>query len=267
MIKLIASDMDGTLINDKGEIDEKLFETIEILDKKNIKFVAASGRFYNQLIKNFEKVNNEIIVAAHNGAIVKYNKKDEVIFESFIDSKSYTSLIELSRKENMDMFFCAKNCAYTEKPSKNLTKVLNRHNINLSIVKNLDEIKTKILKITVFEYNGIKENTIKKLKSCIGEDLDIVVSGRQWVDVIKKGTSKGKALSLIQERYNIKPEETMVFGDHYNDLPMFEKAHHSYAMENAVDDLKKVAKFMAKSNNENGVLRVIQEKILDNEAY
>lgn len=259
--------MDGTLVNDKGEMDDKLFEIIEILNKKNIMFVAASGRFYNQLIKNFEKAKEEMIFAAHNGAIVQYNNKEEVLFESSIDSDNYEKLIQLAREENLDMFFCAKNCAYTEKPSKNLTRVLNRHKINVSIVDDLKQLKSKILKITVFEYTGIKEETIKKLKSCLGEDLDIVVSGRQWADIINKGTSKGKAISLIQKKYNIKPEETMVFGDHYNDLPMFEKAHHSYAMENAVDEIKKRARYMAKSNNENGVLEVIKETILNNEAY
>ena len=74
MIKLIATDMDGTLLNDNGNINEKIFDLIQSLNEKDIKFAAASGRFYSQLSKNFEKVNTDMIFIAHNGALVKYNK-------------------------------------------------------------------------------------------------------------------------------------------------------------------------------------------------
>jgi Cof subfamily protein (haloacid dehalogenase superfamily) len=267
MIKLIATDMDGTLINDKGEISQSIFEIIDILSKKNIRFMAASGRFFNQLSKNFEGSNNEIIFAAHNGAIVQYNNSDDILYESDINPDSYGNLIELSRKENIDMFFCTKNCAYGENPSNKLASSLRYHNIKYLRIEDLYKIQDSVLKITIFEGTGIKKGTIEKVKASLTDDLDIIVSGRQWADVVNKGTNKGKAIKLIQQKYNIKPEETMVFGDHYNDLSMFEGDHQSYAMENAVEEIKKLAKFIAKSNNDDGVIKVIKEEILDNKAY
>ena len=79
--------------------------------------------------------------------------------------------------------------------------------------------------------------------------------------MMAKGVNKGLAISEIQKLLNIKQEETMVFGDYLNDLEMMQNAYHSYAMENAHSDLKKVARFIAKSNDDNGVVRAIKEKL------
>ena len=88
-----------------------------------------------------------------------------------------------------------------------------------------------------------------------------MVSGKLWVDINNKGVNKGYALEKIQKDENISFEETMVFGDYLNDLEMMGKAYYSYAMENAHDDLKKVSRFIAKSNNNNGVVEAIKEVV------
>ena len=86
-----------------------------------------------------------------------------------------------------------------------------------------------------------------------------MLSGEIWLDMMAKGVNKGIAINKIQEITKYKHEETMVFGDYLNDLEMMESAYHSYAMENAHDDLKKVARFIAKKNTENGVIEKIKE--------
>ena len=87
------------------------------------------------------------------------------------------------------------------------------------------------------------------------------MSGEIWLDITAKGVNKGVAINKIQEMLDIDHKETMVFGDYLNDLEMMGSAYYSFAMENAHDDLKKVSRFIARSNNDNGVVEAIKEVV------
>ena len=257
MIKLIATDMDGTLLNDNGIINEKMFDLIHDLNDKNIKFAAASGRFYSQLSKNFEKVNTDMIFIAHNGALVKYNNKGETLYSNSIDKKLIDSVINLNPELGEELFLAAENEAYIVNPSKDMLNKFTLFEVPAVILKSFSELKTPIYKITYYMAHGVNSAIVDYLKENLNDKLEFVVSGDKWVDIMNKGISKGNALKILQEKFTINKKNTMVFGDYYNDLTMFKAAHHSYAMENSPEDVKKHANFIAESNNEDGVYNVI----------
>ena len=129
-------------------------------------------------------------------------------------------------------------------------------------LENVDDLmdvieKDKICKLAVFDATNAEENAYEILKKYNGELL-VCLSGHNWVDLMNIGVNKGEAIKIIQENYNISFDETMAFGDYLNDLEMMSSAYHSYAMENAHDDLKKVARFRAKSNDDSGVVHAIK---------
>lgn len=95
MIELIATDMDGTLVNDQGKINEKVFNLIHTLDEKGIKFVAASGRSYSQLSKNFKKITKDMIFISHNGAFVKYNNMGKTLYSNHISEEDIKDVLSL----------------------------------------------------------------------------------------------------------------------------------------------------------------------------
>ncbi|MCJ7689561.1 MAG: Cof-type HAD-IIB family hydrolase [Clostridiaceae bacterium] len=257
MVKLIATDMDGTLLNDNGEINEKIFDLIHAFNEKDIKFAAASGRFYSQLSKNFEKVNTDMIFIAHNGALVKYNNKGETLYSNSIDKKQIDEVINLNPKLGEELFLAAENDAYAINPSEDMRRQFTFSQVPVVIVKSLSEIKKTIYKITYFMADGINPDIVEYLKKNLNDKLEFVVSGDKWIDIMNKGISKGNAIKILQDKFNINLKETMVFGDYYNDLTMFKAAHHSYAMKNAPEDVKTHANFVAKSNNDDGVYNVI----------
>ena len=96
MIKLIASDMDGTLLNDKHEIHEEFYRVFEELKKKNIIFVAASGRQYHTLVKQFDSIKDDMMFIAENGTYVVY--KGEQILLNSLNKETVIKLIEIGRK-------------------------------------------------------------------------------------------------------------------------------------------------------------------------
>ena len=257
MIKLIATDMDGTLLNDNGNINEKIFDLIHVLNEKDIKFAAASGRFYSQLRKNFEKVNTDMIFIAHNGALVKYNNKGKTLYSNSIDKEEIEHVINLNPKLGEELFLAGENEAYIVNPSEDMLNEFTSFEVPVVILKSFSEIKNPIYKITYYMADGVNPTIVDYLKENLNDKLEFVVSGDKWIDIMNKGISKGNAIKILQEKFKINQKNTMVFGDYYNDLTMFKAAHYSYAMENAPEDVKKHANFIAESNNEDGVYNVI----------
>ncbi|MBU3093330.1 HAD family hydrolase [Clostridium sp. CM028] len=257
MVKLIATDMDGTLLNDNGNINEKIFDLIHMFNEKDIKFAAASGRFYSQLSKNFEKVNTDMIFIAHNGALVKYNNKGKTLYSSSIDREEIDSVVNLNPKLGEELFLAGENEAYIVNPSEDMLNNFTSFEVPVVILKSFSEIKNPIYKITYYMTDGVKPSIVDYIKGNLSDKLEFVVSGDKWIDIMNKGISKGKAINMIQEKFKINQKNTMVFGDYYNDLTMFKAAHYSYAMKNAPEDVKKHANFIAGSNNEDGVYNVI----------
>nr|WP_304519769.1 Cof-type HAD-IIB family hydrolase [Clostridium estertheticum] len=249
--------MDGTLLNDKGNIDEKIFDLIRDLNKKDIKFAAASGRFYSQLSINFKKVNTDMIFIAHNGALVKYNNKGKTIYSNNIAKEEIEHVINLNPNLGEEVFLAGENEAFIVNPSEVIFNELTDVDVPVVKLESFSKLKSPIYKITYYMAGGVNLSIINLLKEKLHEKLEFVVSGDKWIDIMNKGISKGSAIKILQEKFEIDQKHTMVFGDYYNDLAMFKAAHYSYAMKNAPEDVKKHAKFIAESNNDHGVYNVI----------
>ena len=260
MIKLIATDMDGTLLNNNNEIHHDFIDVFEKLQEKDIIFAAASGRQYFNLLKRFEDVKDKMMFIAENGTIVVY--KGEEIFLNSLDRNIAKELVNIGRNiENSNVILCGKNSAYIESTDEEFIKEVEKYYEKYEVVKDVNEIEDDILKVTICDFNGAQENS-NKYYDDYREDLQVSISGKIWLDITNKGANKGMAIKALQEKMGIDFNETMVFGDYLNDLEMMEAAYHSYAMENAHDDLKKVSRFIAKSNDDNGVLEAIKLNIL-----
>ncbi|WP_288221502.1 HAD family hydrolase [uncultured Clostridium sp.] len=259
MIKLIASDMDGTLLNSNNEINEEFFEVFNKLKEKNIIFAAASGRQYYNLLNRFEKINDDIMFIAENGTFVVYKGKE--ILVNSLDRDVARELIKIGRNiDNSYVIVCGKTSAYIESRDERLVKETKKYYERYEIVDDLTKVEDDILKVTICDFSGSEFNSNNYYKE-YWDKLQVTVSGEIWLDITAKGVNKGVAIEKVQDLFDITPKETMVFGDYLNDLEMMGKAYYSYAMENAHEDLKKVSNFIAKSNNENGVVEAIKEVI------
>lgn len=261
MIKLIATDMDGTLLNEQGCLSYEIFHIIKKLKEKDILFATASGRQYYNLENKFSPVKDDIIYIAENGCYV-VNKGTE-ISSNYLDKKIVKALIHTARKvDGIDIVLCGKKAAYIEKDSKEFINEVEKYYYRYEIVEDLNKVEDDILKFTLFDPKGPEINSNKVFKPLFEDKLFVVVSGKVWLDIINKDINKGIAIKQLQKKYNIKPEETMVFGDYFNDIDMLQSAYHSYAMDNAPEEVKKHARFIAKSNRENGVIDVIKSLVL-----
>lgn len=258
-IKFVATDMDGTLLNSKKEIHEEFYEVFREMREKDIIFAAASGRQYYSLLETFDNIKDDMMFIAENGTFVVYKGKE--IVTNSLDRDLAMELINIGRKiDESYVVLCGKNSAYIESDDDRLVNEVSKYYKRYKIVDDITTINDDILKVTICDFRGSEENSNNYFVE-YRDKAQVTVSGDIWLDITAKNINKGVAIKEIQELLGINYEETVVFGDYLNDLEMMESGYYSYAMKNAHDDLKKVARFIAKSNDENGVVEAIKELI------
>ena len=259
MIKLIVSDMDGTLVNDEKKIDETIYALLPKLKEKGIRFVVASGRQYPSLCKDFQEHVKDVVLCSENGAFIMDNGK-ELYAKCMTKEQVKMSLDAAFAVEGMEPVVCAKHVTYAR--TQEMVDFLGspKFNYKMALVDDLYNIDDDIIKISMAVMNG--EDTVsmfRKVRGALDESLNLMTSGEGCMDTGIYGVNKGTAVEVLQEMWDIAPEETMVFGDQYNDVDMFDRAHYSFAMAGAVEGVKKKARYQAGSNNEGGVVKEIRK--------
>ena len=117
-----------------------------------------------------------------------------------------------------------------------------------------------VCKVAFYDAGDAATHELPVLQKRLGERHAVILSGANWVDVMKPGVNKGRAMQMLQTLKGLSPDACMAFGDYLNDLELLQSVTESYAMENALDDLKRIAKHIAPPNDEDGVMRVVKER-------
>ena len=247
MIKLIASDMDGTLVHDgTHELNPELCDVILQLKEKGIQFAAASGRQWASIEDLFDPIKERIFYLSDNGAYVGCHGRN--LFLNTIDRDLVIQLIQEIRKmPELEVMVSGPDYAYMDTKDEEFADwMINGY-----------KFQVKFIKISAYKKHGVQEAT-ESLREQFGDRLKMTISGDMWMDCMAIGVSQGQAITILQESLEIKPEETMVFGDQLNDLEMICQAYYSFAVANARPEVKAEARFEADSNMNDGVLKILK---------
>lgn len=240
MIKLIASDLDGTLLLNRAQaLNPETKELVTALVKKGYYFVSASGRQYANQRRVWD-LRDDIYYICENGALSMYRGK--VLEEYPMDFQTAIAIAkDIHARDGCEVTINARDTVYLcPKDRKILTHMRDIVHYNVTEISDFSEIDEPILKLAVYEQGGIGASA--NYFACKWSSrVHTMVSGLEWMDFIDYASNKGNALKKIQERLGIAPDETMVFGDNFNDIEMLHQAVHSYAMEDAHQDVKKHA--------------------------
>ena len=244
MIKLIASDLDGTLLlNGAQSLPEEIFPLIRRLKEKGILFAAASGRQYSNMKRLFAPVVSDMVFICENGALAV--KDEEVIYQDSFPADLIVDVLNAITEKDGAEFSCSAKDFYYIRPKTQffydrMTKVVKT---DCRVIRNLSEITEPCMKMAVFERGGMSEESIRYWKERFSDRCTVVTSGNEWVDFIPFGTNKAKGLGKYQELLGIRPEECMVFGDEYNDIEMLKAVPWSFAMAHAKEGVKAAARY------------------------
>ena len=287
MYKLIAVDLDGTLLNSYGITTPNTINTIKKVIEKGIEVIIASGRPIDSIKTIAKEIGSNNYFIGGNGAIVYDIKEDKPIYEKYMSKEKVLEIIKICEENSIsynvytDKTILAKalkhNVLYYHK--ENLNKEEEKKT-NINIVNDMYEYvkemkEEKFMKITICdESKSVFNSIIKKIKKV--SEIDILEVSHMSRKIIKQGTEeipieyyyteislanvdKWNAIEFLIKKLGIKPEEVMTFGDNINDKKMIEKAGHGVVMEGSTPIVTKVADEVAKSNNNEGVARILQD--------
>jgi Cof subfamily protein (haloacid dehalogenase superfamily) len=255
-IKFIAADMDGTLLNEQGELDPEFFEIYQRIIEQNIIFAAASGRQYYSLIETFSAIKEEMIFIAENGTLVMHQGKE--LYSCTIDKTAIDEIIVEARGINgAHIVLCGKKSAYIETVSEQAIKEIKKYYHHCESVDDLLKAEDEFIKVAICHFSGSESEVYPVINSKFGDSHKVVVSAKIWLDIMNLKASKGAAIEYLQSKMGFSFEETMSFGDYFNDIEMLQASYYSYAMENAHEGVKRYARYQAPSNHNSGVLQVI----------
>lgn len=259
MIKLVASDIDGTLlVEGTDKINPEIFSVIRQLKEKGITFAAASGRQYASIHYLFRPVADDIIYITDNGSCIIYEGK--CMRAAVMDRAVLTELVEEIRRIPGCFVFVSstEGDGYVENPTPELVDFLvNGYHNTIHQSEDVLAEPIQIIKCSIYKENGILELE-PGFTERFGSRLNVAIAGDIWLDFMNLDSDKGRAVRAIQEMLHVSPEETMSFGDNMNDLGLILSAGESYAVENAVPAIKAAAKHLTDKNTEDGVLKVLK---------
>ena len=250
MIKLIASDLDGTLLKEGTmDINPEIYEIIRKLKAKGIVFAAVSGREYDSIERVFAPVKDDIYFIAGNGGIISY--QGEIIEKMAIPADVLKEVVEYVRAQEGASFMTAGSAqAYVEREGYKL------HVNEVDDVLNAPETMTKVAM-----YNEKIDAAVgaEEAKKRFGDKIQIMASGDYWVDFVDVHSGKGNALEKLMERLGItRREEVVAFGDNCNDVSMLLEAGKSYAVTTAREEAKQAARYVLEKPGPDSVLNVLK---------
>lgn len=258
MIKLVVSDIDGTMLHDHGtSINPIYFDTIKKLHKHGIQFCVASGRQYNSLQTLFEPVKDDLIYITENGAEIIY-KGRELYSNPMTKEDSEQLVLDTRAIPGAESMYCVGDKAYFEKGDLKVFHLMkDEYHFRCEMVDDLLKLEEPCLKFSLYLPEHVDEITNQYFTPKWKRTHDVACGGKYFMDVCEKGVNKGRSLRQVQSLFGVSREETMVFGDNHNDIDMIMEADYSYAVANAREELKRKAAYQTLSNNEDGVLRVL----------
>jgi Cof subfamily protein (haloacid dehalogenase superfamily) len=258
-IRLIACDMDGTLLDDEDAVHDDFWPLIDLLHARGITFCPASGRQYYNLLERFEPIADEVIFIAENGTYVVRGGQE--LSSDCLDREVARALIDVTRElarggADVGAVLCGKSSAWIERADQPFRDEVDKYYHRLQVVEDLNAVDDDVLKVAIYDFVS-SERISAPAFAHFRDTHQVVVSGEHWLDVMVAGANKGTGLRHIQEALGITRDQTMVFGDFLNDLEMMDEATYSFAMANAHPELAARARYRAPGNTDNGVVRTI----------
>ena len=267
-IKIIATDMDGTLLDPKGQLDlTRLEKILDRLDQRGVRFVIATGNEVHRMRQLLGHLAERVVLVVANGARIFEN--DQLIqAQTWNDAMVDRALGHFKGRECQDQFvvtamnggFVKEGTVFTELDKFMTPEMIEKFYQRMHFVDEFDSsIFGGVLKMSMVVGEERSDAVLQEINDLFDGQVRAVSSGYGCIDILQDGIHKAWGLEELLKRWDIKAEEIMAFGDSENDVEMLQLAGISYAMENADDKAKAVATDFAPSNSQAGVYQVLED--------
>ena len=266
-IRVIATDMDGTLLDPKGQLDlPRLEKILDKLDQCDIRFVIATGNEVHRMRQLLGHLAERVVLVVANGARI-FENNELIQAQTWDDAMVDKALAHFKGRECQDQFvvtamnggFVKKGTVFTELDKFMTPEMIEKLYQRMNFVDEFDpNLFGGVLKMSMVVGEERSESVLQEINDLFDGHVRAVSSGYGCIDILQDGIHKAWGLVELLKRWNLKPEQIMAFGDSENDIEMLELAGISYAMENAEEAVKEIATKLAPANSQAGVYKVLE---------
>ena len=267
-IKLIATDMDGTLLDPKGQVDlPRLEKLLDQLEERGIRFVIATGNEIHRVKQLLGHLTERIVLIVANGARI-FEGNQLLQAQTWDDDMVNRALEFFKDRECQDQFvvtsmnggFVKEGTVFTQLENFMTPEMIELFYQRMNFVEELEShLFGGVLKMSLVVGEERSDSVLEEINHLFNGHVQAVSSGYGCIDILQSGIHKAWGLQELLKRWDIKAEEIMAFGDSENDVEMLQLAGIAYAMENADDKAKAVATDFAPSNSQAGVYQVLED--------
>ncbi|EEJ73069.1 Cof-type HAD-IIB family hydrolase [Lactobacillus ultunensis] len=256
MIKLIATDMDGTWLNDQKDYDHALFaREFKEMQERNIEFVVASGNQHANLLTRFPGIEDKIYFVAENGALVAKGK--QILHVDSLSDELYHTLLKIAAEYPYPVIVMGLVSAYVlSSNSSAYVQEMRKYVEHLEVVDSFNEVHDNIFKLSLNVPVNKMPQVLTELKQKYPE-IGFVSGAADSIDMQTKGMNKAVGLKYLGQKLGIKPSEMIAFGDSGNDVGMLNYVGRSFATSTALKEAKRAADQIIGSCNESAVQKEI----------
>lgn len=260
MIKLISTDCDGTLVKDGTlQMNPEYYQVIHKLVDNGIYFVVCSGRQFSSEVKLFSPIKDELMYISDGGTVIRTH--DKILKMYPLAEELWKGMYKtVQNMPQCECFIAEPNyCIAEDAGSKMFSWLRDSYGFDMREAPDLSKIqKNNIIKFTIYHKNACEEMCAPVFTPIWNDKVKIVSAGKEWVDCSAKGTGKGTAIKWLQNKLGISKEETLCFGDNINDIDMLQISGESFAVANARQEVKQIAKHICPPYWEDGVLQILK---------
>jgi Cof subfamily protein (haloacid dehalogenase superfamily) len=262
--KLIAVDVDGTLLNSDDIITETTKEAIAACVAQGVIFTISTGRPIQGVRHLNQQLGLDSPFITYNGAMVILGNSRTVLYEQKLSADDASRIVRLGEAYGTTILVWADNRLFANELNERTRKYTEITSVTPNLVKDLTDVTANgVTKLLWYdEIETINRYSIEVLPF-LSKNVNIHTSRPMFLEFVDIKASKAIAMAKIGQHYNIKQSEMIAVGDGFNDLSMIEYAGLGVAMGNADNEVKRIADYVTRSNDEDGVAHVINKFILN----
>ena len=270
--KILALDLDGTLLDSNLDISQKAKNKIEEITKKEVKIILCTGRRYSTVLPYMENLNFSDDAIINNGIIIKNIKTKKTIYSNYLSSDTYQKVISFLKNIKLPLLVLVDEypdyevCIDVDKDANEYHMEYVEENRKMCrVVDSLNNLPAEKIIVCSILY---KYEALRKIEFSLIQELNEYVNcftirnvkyKGSSMEVFAKGASKWNALRFLARKYAVQPNEIIAIGDDVNDIEMIRNAGLGIAMQNAFNEVKEVADYVTASRDENGVVKAIDK--------
>lgn len=267
MYKLIAIDIDDTLINDDKEVLPSTQKALEQAVAKDVVVTLATGRAYASAQAVARQTGLNVPIITYQGALIKNLMDEAVLYERYVPLDAARKLYDYCIEHDLHLQTYIDDKLYAREENQKLIDYCKLNGtpyyVEPDFAKMIEQPTPKMLIIDDPLY---LDDLIPVLRELLGSEVHITKSKPHFLEIMHHEGTKGHALTYLAKHFNCELSETIAIGDSWNDHEMLEAAGLGVAMGNAIEALKNIADYVTLSNNEDGIKHVIDKFVLNNEA-